>query len=147
MFIYIYSHTVTPGYVQILSLSVARSTLILKRFLSCLNSVTSYYQKLCWCSTDVMQRKKAVGRGEKNGAKQNAWLHSNVSFEQKRSPAVSALKNKSWGKLINLDRQARLKKTSQDSSLLTTSKATDKPLKVRSRLRWCSLHFPLQLSR
>lgn len=97
-----------------------------------------------WCNAE---EESGGAREKKNGAKQNAWLHSNVSFEQKRSPAVSALKNKSWGKLINLDRQARLKKTSQDSSLLTTSKATDKPLKVRSRLRWCSLHFPLQMSR
>lgn len=34
-----------------------------------------------------------------------------------------------------------MKKTSQDSSLLTASKATDKPSKVMNRLQWCFLHF------
>lgn len=125
-----------------LSLYFARSILILKRFPSSLNFTILSYQ-MCWCSTDVTQRKKNGGER----CKRTAWLHSRLGFEHKKL-SNSHLPLKQNSELINLRRQAQMKKTSQDSSLLTASKVADKPSKGHER-GCCDvfLHFTPQLSR
>lgn len=89
-------HFVTTGCVEMLSLSLARSIWILKRFPSGLNSVTPYYLYcIYWCGGVVTQ-----GRKRKKLCQHSAWLHSSAIFElRKLSNSHRALKTRvglSW---------------------------------------------------